>query len=52
MKKIIVDPVTRIEGHLKIETDVEDGVVKDARSTGNMFRGLELILGKTRETRR
>ncbi len=44
MSKIIIDPVTRIEGHLKIETVVEGGVVKDVRSTGNMFRGLELIL--------
>ena len=44
MGKIVIDPVTRIEGHLKIETVVEDGVVKDARSTGNLFRGIELIL--------
>ena len=44
MSKIIIDPVTRIEGHLKIETVVEDGVVKDARSSGNLFRGIELIL--------
>ena len=44
MTKITIDPVTRIEGHLKIETVVEDGVVKDARSTGNLFRGIELIL--------
>ncbi|MFH1382504.1 MAG: nickel-dependent hydrogenase large subunit [Chloroflexota bacterium] len=44
MSKIIVDPVTRIEGHLKIETVVEGGEVKDAQSTGNLFRGLELIL--------
>ncbi len=44
MSKIVIDPVTRIEGHLKIETVVEDGVVKDARSTGNLFRGIELIL--------
>jgi len=42
--KIVIDPMTRIEGHLKIETVVEDGVVKDARSTGNLFRGIELIL--------
>jgi len=42
--KIVIDPITRIEGHLKIETVVEDGVVKDARSTGNLFRGIELIL--------
>ena len=44
MSKIIIDPITRIEGHLKIETVVEDGVVKEARSSGNLFRGIELIL--------
>ncbi len=44
MSKIVIDPVTRIEGHLKIETVVEGGVVKDARSSGNLFRGLEIIL--------
>ncbi|MCJ7743081.1 MAG: nickel-dependent hydrogenase large subunit, partial [Dehalococcoidales bacterium] len=44
MSKIVIDPVTRIEGHLKIETVVENGVVKDARSTGNLFRGIEIIL--------
>jgi hydrogenase large subunit len=44
MGKIVIDPVTRIEGHLKIECVVEKGVVKDARATGNLFRGLELIL--------
>ncbi len=44
MGKIVIDPVTRIEGHLKIETVVDDGVVKEARSTGNLFRGIELIL--------
>jgi hydrogenase large subunit len=43
-EKIVIDPITRIEGHLKIETIIEDGVVKDARSTGNLFRGIELIL--------
>lgn len=44
MEKIIIDPVTRIEGHLKIETVVDGGEVKDARSTGTLFRGIELIL--------
>ncbi len=44
MNKIVIDPITRIEGHLKIETVVEDGVVKEARSTGNLFRGIEIIL--------
>jgi len=42
--KIVIDPVTRIEGHLRIEAVVEDGVVKDARTTGNLFRGFEIIL--------
>ncbi|GAI62068.1 unnamed protein product [marine sediment metagenome] len=34
MAKITVDPITRIEGHLKVETRVDNGVVKEARSTG------------------
>ncbi|MDD5448653.1 MAG: nickel-dependent hydrogenase large subunit [Actinomycetota bacterium] len=41
---IIIDPVTRIEGHLKIEAQVENGEVKDAKSSGMLFRGIELIL--------
>ncbi len=44
MGKIVIDPVTRIEGHLKIEVVVDNGVITDARSTGNLFRGIELIL--------
>jgi len=44
MKKIVIDPITRIEGHQKIEITVDDGVVKDARSSGMLFRGIELIL--------
>lgn len=44
MGKIIIDPITRIEGHLKIEAVVENGEVKEARSTGTLFRGIELIL--------
>jgi len=43
-KKIMIDPVTRIEGHLRIEVEVEGGKVKDAWSSGQMFRGIELIL--------
>jgi [NiFe] hydrogenase large subunit len=41
---VVVDPLTRIEGHLRIEVEVQNGVVKDARSCGTLFRGLELIL--------
>ncbi len=45
MSKVIVDPVTRIEGHLHIETDVApDGTVTGAYSSGTMFRGIEEIL--------
>ncbi len=44
MSTIVIDPITRIEGHLKVETVIEEGVVKDARSTGALFRGLEVIL--------
>jgi Ni,Fe-hydrogenase I large subunit len=43
-QRIVVDPITRIEGHLKIEVEVENGVVKDAWSSGTMFRGWEVIL--------
>lgn len=43
-QKIVVDPVTRIEGHLKIEVEVDGGKVVDARSTGTLFRGFELII--------
>jgi len=42
--KIVVDPVTRIEGHLKITVEVENGVVKDAWSSGTMARGFEALL--------
>ncbi|HUV73540.1 MAG TPA: nickel-dependent hydrogenase large subunit [Anaerolineae bacterium] len=44
MGKITIDPITRIEGHLKIDAVVEDGEVKEARSSGTLFRGFELIL--------
>lgn len=43
-KRIVIDPVTRIEGHLRIEAVVENGVVKDAYSAGTMVRGIEKIL--------
>jgi hydrogenase large subunit len=44
MGHVVVDPVTRIEGHLRIEAEVDDGVVKDAWSSSTMFRGIEIIL--------
>ena len=41
---VVIDPLTRIEGHLRIETVVKNGVVTQARSVATLFRGLELIL--------
>jgi len=43
-KKITVDPITRIEGHLGITVEVEDGKIKDAWSSGTMARGFETLL--------
>lgn len=43
-KRIMIDPITRIEGHLRIEVEVENGKVKDAWSSGQMFRGIEIML--------
>ncbi len=44
MAHVVVDPVTRIEGHLRVEAEVDDGAVKEAWSSSTMFRGIELIL--------
>jgi Ni,Fe-hydrogenase I large subunit len=44
MAKIVIDPITRIEGHLRIEAAVEGGKVSDAWSSSTMFRGIETIL--------
>jgi Ni,Fe-hydrogenase I large subunit len=44
MPNIVIDPVTRIEGHLRIEARVDGGKVTEAFSSGTMFRGMELIL--------
>jgi quinone-reactive Ni/Fe-hydrogenase large subunit len=42
---IIVDPITRIEGHLRIEAIIDDnGVISDAYASSTMFRGIETIL--------
>src|SRR5512135_489611 len=44
-KRIVVDPVTRIEGHLRIEADTDpDGTITRASSSGTMVRGIEIIL--------
>ncbi|MFQ5568959.1 MAG: nickel-dependent hydrogenase large subunit [Rhodothermales bacterium] len=44
MARIVVDPVTRIEGHLRVEAEVSNGRVTDAYSSGTMVRGIEIIL--------
>lgn len=41
---IRIDPITRIEGHLKIDVVIDAGEVKEARCSGQMFRGFELML--------
>jgi hydrogenase large subunit len=44
-KRVVVDPITRIEGHLRIEVNVDaNNVIRNAVSTGTMWRGLEVIL--------
>src|SRR5512136_3045103 len=43
-KRITIDPITRIEGHLRIDVEVEGGKVRDAWASGQMFRGIETIL--------
>jgi len=43
--RVVVDPVTRIEGHLRVEAILDDkGVIGDAISSGTMWRGIEVIL--------
>ena len=42
--RIVVDPVTRIEGHLRIEAKVENGKIVDAFSSSTMVRGIEIIM--------
>jgi hydrogenase large subunit len=45
MARMVVDPITRIEGHLRVEAQVVDGGhISDAWSSGTMFRGIELIV--------
>jgi len=44
-QRIVVDPITRIEGHLRIEAETDEaGVITQASSSGTMVRGIEIIL--------
>ncbi|HET7231420.1 MAG TPA: nickel-dependent hydrogenase large subunit, partial [Longimicrobium sp.] len=42
--RIVVDPITRIEGHLRVDVEVTGGKVTRSWSSGQMWRGIELIL--------
>lgn len=44
MARLVIDPITRIEGHLRIEVEIENGRVKDAYSSGTLFRGFEIFM--------
>ncbi|KIM12343.1 MAG: hydrogenase 2 large subunit [Sulfurovum sp. FS08-3] len=51
MKKIVIDPVTRIEGHLRAEVEIdENNIIREAYVSGQLFRGIEMIL-KNRDPR-
>ena len=43
-ERIVIDPITRIEGHLRVEIEVNNGKITDAFSAGTMVRGIESIL--------
>ncbi len=43
-KRIVIDPITRIEGHLRIDVDVDNGQVEKAWASATMWRGIERIL--------
>jgi hydrogenase large subunit len=42
--RVVVDPITRIEGHLRVEAQMDGDVIKEAWSSGTMVRGIEIIL--------
>jgi [NiFe] hydrogenase large subunit/hydrogenase large subunit len=42
--KVVVDPITRIEGHLRIEAQAENGKVANAWASATQFRGIEIVL--------
>lgn len=43
-QRLTLDPITRIEGHLRIDTEVADGTIRKAWSSATLFRGIELVL--------
>ncbi len=43
-QRVVIDPITRIEGHLRIEVETADGKIQDAISSGTVFRGIEIVV--------
>lgn len=43
-QRVVIDPITRIEGHLRIEAEIKDGKITDVYSSGTMVRGIETIV--------
>ena len=43
-ERVVVDPITRIEGHLRIEAQMNGDQIDQAYSSGTMVRGIEIIL--------
>jgi [NiFe] hydrogenase large subunit len=44
VSRLVIDPITRIEGHLRVEVEVTNGVVSDAWASGGLYRGMETVL--------
>ncbi|HAL29759.1 MAG TPA: nickel-dependent hydrogenase large subunit, partial [Coriobacteriia bacterium] len=44
MARSVIDPVTRIEGHLRVEVEVQDNKVVDAWVSGTLYRGMETVM--------
>ncbi|MCG8531495.1 MAG: nickel-dependent hydrogenase large subunit [Desulfovibrionales bacterium] len=42
--RVVVDPISRIEGHLRIEVELKNGKIENAWSSSTLFRGIEIIL--------
>ncbi len=44
IKRLTIDPITRIEGHLRVDVEADNGAVSNAWVSGTMWRGIERIL--------
>ena len=43
-ERVVIDPITRIEGHLRMELETDGGAITNAWSQNTQFRGLEMIV--------